>query len=354
VTSTRGAVDFVIVGAQKAGSSHLGACLMDHPQVFLCPDEVPYFEDPFYLNSPPSALEHVFVRAEPGHRRGIHRPEYLARPECAPRIRTAAPDARIFAVLRDPTDRAISAYFWYLQFGLVPFEPPEVGLARLFAGWSNPKYPRAREVVEYGFYAGQIRQYLDLFGRDQVLVLLADELSDVHALARAYRFLGIDDGHVSKALGGRSNKGVYDLRRLRLLRARRRLAFSWDEVREYTYKPRRLRKPLSFLPNAAIVGFDRLLLARLLGNEKPSMSEELVRDIRSEYAQDIHELAELLGQDLSAWLDPSPAEGSGMVVRAREANYDSGHSRSKEPEPARGGRQRGLRFGSWSRSRSRP
>lgn len=294
-------LDFVIVGAQKAGSTHLGACLADHPEVFLCPDEVPYFEDPFYLTTPAWELDRVFAKAQPGQRRGIHRPDYLARPECPARIKADAPDARILAVLRDPVARAVSAYCWYVQFGLLPFAPAEVGLARLLAGWSDPGYPRAGEVIEYGFYVRYLRRYLEAFEPDRVLVLLSEELADPAALARVYGFLGIDCGHVPAALTRRSHGGVYDQRRLRVLRARRRLAFSWDSVSRYTYRPRRLRKPISFVATAAIVGFDRVLLARLFGNDKPKLPEHLAHRLRERYATDVAELAVLLNRDLSAW-----------------------------------------------------
>jgi hypothetical protein len=295
------AVDFVIVGAQKAGSTHLGACLLDHPEVFLCRDEVPYFENPFYMTTPASELDRVFAKAQPGQRRGIHRPDYLAQSVCAARIKADAPNARILAVLRDPVLRAISAYFWYLQFGLLPFHPAEKGLTQLLDGWSHPNYPHASEVIEYGFYARHLRPYFNAFGPDQVLVLLNDELSDPQRLITVYGFLGIDCGHTPAALTKRSNEGVYDLRRLRVLRARRRFAFSWDAVTRYTYRPRRLRKPIRFVPNAAIVGLDRVLLAHLFGNDKPNLPEHLIRRLRQRYTEDVTDLAMLLNRDLSSW-----------------------------------------------------
>lgn len=294
-------LDFVIVGAQKAGSTHLGACLADHPEVFLCPDEVPYFEDPFYLATPPSELDRVFAKAQPGQRRGIHRPDYLARSECPERIKADVPDARILVVLRDPTARAVSAYCWYVQFGLLPFAPAEVGLTRLLDGWSHPGYPRAGEVIEYGLYARHLRRYVDAFGSDRVLVLLSDELGDAAGLAKVYGFLGVDCDHVPAALARRSNEGVYDLRRLRVLRARRHLVFSWDSATRYTHRSRRLRKPVSFVPNAAVVGFDRVLLAPLFGNDKPKLPEHLAERLRQRYADDMAELAILLDRDLWTW-----------------------------------------------------
>lgn len=294
-------VDFVIVGAQKAGSTYLGDCLLDHPEVFLCPDDVPYFEDPFYLTTPASELARVFTKAQPGQRRGIRRPDYLARPECPARIKVDVPDAKILIVLRDPVARAVSAYCWYVQFGLLPFEVPEAGLARLLDGWSHPDYPHAGEVIEYGFYARHLRRYVDAFGFGQLLVLLSDELGEPAALIKVYSFLDIDPGHVPAALARRSNEGVYEPRRLRVLRARQRFAFSWDSATRYTYRSRRLRKPMSFVPNAAIVGLDRMLLTRLFGNDKPKLPEHLAAGLREHYAKDVAELMTLLNRDLSSW-----------------------------------------------------
>ena len=105
----------------------------------------------------------------------------------------------------------------------------------------------------------------------------------------------------SASLDQPHNAGVYDMRRLRVLRARRRFAWSWSDQTEYHYQPRRLRRPLHFLPNAAIVGFDRLVLARLYGNEQPRLDPELTARLRAVYRDDVGVLEELLGRDFSGW-----------------------------------------------------
>jgi len=297
----------VVVGAQRAGSSHLSACLGDHPDIYLCPDEVPYFEDPFFANTPPSALAPVFARAGAGQRLGIHRPEYLARPECAERIHRHSPDARIVVVLRDPVARAVSAYFWYVQFGLLPLEPLDTGMERLLSGATDPAYPRAHEIIDYGMYGQQLRRYLDAFGPDQVLVVLATELDDPDTYVRLWRYLDVDPDHRPPPPDHRANAGVYDLRRLRVLRSRRHLAWSWDRATRYEYRARRMRQPLRFLPNAAVVGFDRVVLARLLGNGSVQLRPDLAERLRAIYAPDVALLSSLIDRDLSAWGGPTVA-----------------------------------------------
>lgn len=297
-------LDIVVVGAQRAGSSHLSACLGDHPEIYVCPDEVPYFEDPFFANTPPSALAAVFARARSGQRLGIHRPEYLARPECAERIHEHSPAARIVVVLRDPVARAVSAYFWYVQFGLLPLEALDTGMERLLSGAVDPAYPRAQEVIDFGRYAGQVRRYFDVFGPDQVLVVLADELDDAVTYARVWRFLDVDPDHRPPLPDRHANAGVYDLRRLRVLRTRRRLAWSWDRTTTYEYRPRRRRQRLRFLPNAAVVGFDRVVLSRVFGNGSAQLRPDLAERLRAVYATDIALLSSLLTCDLSMWALP--------------------------------------------------
>lgn len=305
--SGRPSLDFVVVGAQRAGSTHLAACLQDHPELYLCPDEVPYFEDPFFTNSAPSTLAAAVAGARPGQRIGIQRPEYLAREECPARIRAHSPGAVILAVLRDPVERAVSAWFWYVQFGRVPFHSLDAGIEALLDGRSDAAYPHGPEILEFGFYGRHLGRYFDQFGPDRVLVVLNDELEDPATFARIYRSLGVDPEH-RPAPAGRAltNAGVYDRRRLRVLRARRRWAWSWDDVTTYTYRPRRRRRPLAFLPNAAVVAFDRVLLARLFGNERPRLRPDLEARLRAFYAPDVAVLESLLGRDLAAWKTPNP------------------------------------------------
>jgi hypothetical protein len=294
-------LDFVIVGAQRSASTYLNACLRDHPGIFLCRDEVPFFESPFFESTPAAALDAVFAGARPGQQRGIHRPDYLAHPECAGNIARVVPDARIVAVLRDPVARAVSAYFWYVQFGLLPLAPLDAGIERLLDGRLDPSYPRASEIVEYGFYGRHLTRFVDAFGADKVLALIDRDLADPSTLARTYEFLGVDPGHRPAPLGRPRNQGVHDLRRLRFLRARRHLAWSWDSVSVYEYRPRRLRRPLRFLPTAAIVGIDRLVLARVFRGPPPALRADLQARLRSVYEPDIRLLESLLGRDLGAW-----------------------------------------------------
>jgi len=296
----RAPLDFVVVGAQRAASTHLNACLRGHPDIYMCPDEVPYFEDPFFATTPPAELDAALAGASPDQIRGIQRPDYLARPECPANIRSVAPDARIVAVLRDPVARAVSAYHWYVQFGLLPLLPLDIGMARLLDGWTDPAYPRAGEIIDLGLYGRHLSRYTDTFGADRVRVVLGDDLHDPATFRALYRFLGVAEDHRPQVEMG-TNAGAYDLRRLRFLRLRRRLAWSWDDVTTYDYTPRRLRRPVASVISAAVVTVDRVVLARIFTGGSPVLRPDLEQRLRARYADDITLLETLLGRDLAAW-----------------------------------------------------
>lgn len=294
-------LDFVVLGAQRAGSTGLARHLASHPQLYVAPDEVPYFEDPFYARSSPAELARALRRARPGQLRGIHRPEYLARAECPARLAADAPGARLLAVLRDPVERAVAGYHWYVQFGLLPLVPVDVGLSRLLEGWSDPAYPRAGDVLEFGCYGRHVRRYVDHFGTGRLLALRSDELDAPATYARVFAFLGVDDSHRPPRVGARTNAGAYDMRRLRWLRRRSTLAPSWESAEVYRYRRRRWRRPFAFLPSAFVVAVDRVLLARLFGSAPPRLPPDLERELREWYADDLDELASVLGWDVEGW-----------------------------------------------------
>jgi len=291
---------FAIVGAQKAGSTDLAASLAQHPDVFLPADEVPYFEDPFFAASDPAELARAL---EPGRGRrhlGIKRPDYLGRPECAAHLAATVPDLRVLACLRDPVDRAVSAYYWYVKNRMLPLVPADEGLALLLDGHVPAGHPHAPEVLGYGRYAHHLRRYLDRFPAEQVHVTLYEDLrAGPEALAAVHRFLGVADHRPSPDRA--TNPGVYDLRRLRWLRAGERFRFDWDDEERYTWRPRRRRRPLAAIPHLAVVGVDRLVLARVLGNDRPPLAAAVRDRLRAFYADDVADLAILLHRDLDAW-----------------------------------------------------
>src|SRR5712692_9972003 len=196
--------DFLIIGAQKAGTTALYSYLRRHPRV-IGPSwkEVSFFDRHYargagwYRGNFPNAL-----RA----RRALvceASPSYLFHPLAPERVAALVPRARLIVLLRDPVDRALSHYHHEVALGReeLPFED---ALAReeertrgevermlqdpayFSEAWWNYTY------VARGRYAEQLERWLAFFPREQLLVLASDELSDEPAetYARVLEFLG--------------------------------------------------------------------------------------------------------------------------------------------------------------------
>jgi hypothetical protein len=167
----------MIIGAQKSASTLLHQCLAAHRKIYMPPQEVPLFEDPEYGQLGIGSLHALFTRAPEGHLLGIKRPDYLAKPECPARIRQHVPDAKLLATLRDPIDRAISAYYHYMREGWISVRPLEEGMQMLLDGKHGSSHRRASEILQFGFYHRHLERYRQLFSSEQLLVMLHEDLS---------------------------------------------------------------------------------------------------------------------------------------------------------------------------------
>lgn len=143
---------FVVIGAQKSASSFMQLCLAEHPDIYMAEGETPFFETPDYEQSDISELEMTFQgRGEKCL--GIKRPNYIGKPEVPARIRRHLPSAKLIAVLRNPIDRAVLAYFHNIYYGFLPPLDVEIGMRRIISDPSFvAKYKRSPEVIEFGYY----------------------------------------------------------------------------------------------------------------------------------------------------------------------------------------------------------
>lgn len=207
--------DFLIVGAPKAGTTALHVALGRHPQLYLSRVKEPKY---FLTSGRPRAqggpgdaktlreqvwqrdkYEALFADAPAGALLGESTSLYLHDAVAMQRIRTAIPDVRIIALLRDPVDRAHSNWAHLWSAGL---EPEHDFVA---ACLSEEKRAAARwapfwRYLSLGKYGQQLDQPWTLFPREQTLVLRYRELreSPADTLDRITTFLGVRAGVVTE------------------------------------------------------------------------------------------------------------------------------------------------------------
>ncbi len=164
--------NFIGIGAQRAGTTWLHRCLSEHPQVFVPqPKEVHFFNRQFERGQ--AWYEERFAGAEGRIAVGEITPNYLNSPAAIPRMASVIPDARLLVVLREPVARAYSAYcLYHKQYNGLSF---------------RQACESGRSLVELGLYAEQLQRVFNHYRREQVKVLLYEDIQVRPAQALAVR-----------------------------------------------------------------------------------------------------------------------------------------------------------------------
>lgn len=290
-------LDFVIVGAQKGGSTRLAWAIAEHPEIWIPRNESPEFRDPLFEEAALSSLNAQLGSAPAGSVRGIKCPDYLGCAEVPRRLADYCSYPKIVACLREPISRAVSTYYWHVRWGLLPLEDPNRGLTAIMAGKYTDVDPRVNEVLEWGRYGKFIERYLDIFGRDKIHVLFNEDLrnSASAALSSVFGFLGVDAETPCRITETTVNEGIYAPWRLRFVRLRSRYVQKWDRPNRYVT----IGKPQAFLPmtiSNIIGGLDRTVLSRISQNAKPELSTETLEALKDYYTGDARLLEALLGR----------------------------------------------------------
>lgn len=294
--------NFIVIGGQKAGSTWVAEVLSHHPDVYMYPTEIPFFEDPDYQQRTLDDLARRFEGVTGKRAVGMKRPNLLTRSECPARIARDVPDAKLLAMLRDPIERAVSSYFHLMRSGFLPIEPVNVGMQRVISGDYDETWPAGRErMIGYGFYHAGIMRYFEHVPRPQLLLMLYDRIrSDATGVFREMcRFLGIEELDRPVALEKRVMEGNYSIVRQRLARPMRHLhrRVTRDKLRNYERQG-----PIAAAARAVTYGIDRYVLAKLFPARRPVPSRAIQEQLIEMYRDDVNALSEFLGQDLSHWL----------------------------------------------------
>jgi len=161
--------NFLIVGAEKAGTTTLASTLADHPDVFMCDPKEPRFFSNHTWDKGLSWYESLFDNAG-GHKAiGEASPAYTWAPdfsETPKRIHQILGDIRYLYIVRNPVDRMISHYQHALFFRWIP---------------DNTSFEAALELVpalkNCSRYYYQIEQYFPYTQPEQWHIVVLDELT---------------------------------------------------------------------------------------------------------------------------------------------------------------------------------
>lgn len=189
--------DFLVVGAQKSGTTTLFVLLTKHPQLFLpARKEVQFFSSPILYPKGLNWYAREFFTACPdGKLAGEVSPQYMYSTQIAQRVHDGLPEAKIIAILRDPIDRAWSHYQMTCRREQERRPPEEAFAAAFVTDETDTEAPETARYFQFSDYERVLSEYLRLYGRKNMLVLFQEDLDrqPKAVLRRVYDFLGIEE-----------------------------------------------------------------------------------------------------------------------------------------------------------------
>ncbi|MEL7211908.1 MAG: sulfotransferase [Pseudomonadota bacterium] len=153
-------IDFLIIGAGKSATTWLQTQLQSDPDVYM-PDPELHFFSRVYDRGADWYLTQ-FDDAACGRTIGEKSNSYLYTKDAAARIYRTLPHIQLIAQLRNPVERAYSNYCMLFRRG-------EVGAD--IAKHLEPSQAGEDKLLMSGQYASHLQQFVDLYGREKLLIL---------------------------------------------------------------------------------------------------------------------------------------------------------------------------------------
>jgi len=300
--------NFLIIGAAKSGTTALHHYLAQHPQIYTSPlKEAKFFafenqqvswKGPGDLDEkllPVTSLDtyqKLFSAVTNEIAIGESSPYYLYSPEAPERIQYYIPEVKLIAILRNPIDRAYSSFLHMMRDGREPIKNFAEALReeekRINDNWAFVWHYR-----NAGFYYIQLKRYFDRFNHSQIKVYLYDdfEYDPLKVMKDTFLFLGVDETFIPD-MSRKYNASIQPKNKAAVPKNKTLHSILESNLVEYPLKPfmdSKSRKKLIFnLKNKNL--------------KKQELSSQVRLDLINSFRDDILNLQELIGRDLSEWL----------------------------------------------------
>ena len=193
--------NFFIVGAPRCATSAMNTYLKQHPEIFMAKKESHFFATD--LNAPHFTKDKdkylaLFSKAGDEKRIGEASVMYLYSRQAASKIKEFCPRARIIIMLRNPVDMMYTLHRHNVYHGsenLIDFEVALNAEKERKKGLRIPKNVRLVEGLFYrelAKYTQQVKRYLDVFGQENVFVVIYDEFKNFSKLVNDWRDRRLD------------------------------------------------------------------------------------------------------------------------------------------------------------------
>ncbi|MCC3413457.1 MULTISPECIES: tetratricopeptide repeat protein [unclassified Microcoleus] len=199
--------DFIIIGSPRCGTTSLYKYITSHPQILPAANkEICFFSEHFnkglawyQAHFPPAIDAHHFLTGEAT-------PTYLTHPLAASRLHGCLPKVKLIVILRNPVDRALSHYQMLVRRGTESrtFEKAIDAELQLLAdatetSLADKSYWKDCHYIYKSLYACSLKQWMNLFPREQFLILQSEEFyaNPAATLSQVFDFLDLPDHQLS-------------------------------------------------------------------------------------------------------------------------------------------------------------
>lgn len=290
-------IDFIGIGAPKSGSTWIGKCLEEHPQILMSSKktrkEIFYFNvDDVWGDNNTGRLSYYkngldwylnqFPEPKEGHVRGEFSVSYMADPVAYERIYKDFPNTKIIAVLRNPTDMIYSLY-WYFYNGAIQKMPDQFS-----------EELKNETFVDKGFYYRHLKKFSDLFPTENIHIILYDEIKKdpKSVLKNLYKFLNVDEDFIPESFDKKINS-AFSTRS----KALKDLTFY---IMKFIYMLK-LEKLRVRIIESKTLGKIYTWMNKVPTKYPPISAEDRKKCIEI-YREDIQKLEKFINKDLSSWL----------------------------------------------------
>lgn len=300
--------NFFIVGTARSATTSLDQYFRSHPEIYMQKiKDTHYFaasQFPSSFKGPgddhlnrriirdETQYNQLFTNAAGKKAIGEASAFYLSSPGTAERIAQAVPDAKILIILRDPIERAYSAYMLLRRDNRETLGFAE-GL-RLEEERKQQGFEPMWQYKELSLYYKQVKYYLDVFGAQHVKVLLYDELftNSIPALRDIFTFLGVREDIVIDTSIRYNTGGVPISPKL----------YTWMD--NFINAPSPLGKRVkSLVPLQLRTQVGSKIMEKIV-KPIPMVSQidsQTYTQLKEYFAEDVRKLEGLLHRDLSNW-----------------------------------------------------
>ncbi len=283
-------LDVMIIGSQKAGTSSLLVLGAQHPEVIgqdLSGEFTYFLKDEEYKNGYEANFKKHFDRLETDKTYLAKNVGILESAKALKRLKEHNQDIKIVAMLRNPVDRAYSA-FWYMKSrGAEPAKRfKDIVYLDVKNRFPNDEFrQRNCDYIGKGFYYKWLNQLHDIFPKEQILLINFDEFKQnpQRQLDRMFEFIGLDGFEINNNVANKT----YMPKSEALAKVYSRQ--TWYRSLVGKIVPLEMKTKI------------RKALVRLNKTEKkiPPLEESLRNDLKLKFKEDNQKLAEKYGIDFS-------------------------------------------------------